>query len=565
MSSKTTVYDVCRCYVEDESYALTETQLTQINGWLRSRSWKQLSKCIKLLGTNTICPSEYRVLAQVQAFFKKNASLDLCPVVVREAALHTFTGGERRNRITNKRLDHYLSTHPGRLGLDLQCQIARAQAFIAECLGPFSVFLEELPSRIRLTSGATSTRARKDSQPYKKVGMKPVATRGAEPYLKALYAFYGYPAPRVRVSSTNRVEFVPKNCFTERTIACEPEGNIPLQLAFDDYVKSRLKRYGINLSDQSVNQELARLGSIEREGVSPYATVDIENASGTLSFNTVAALIPYEWFKYLTDIRSPHYRIDNNGRGKYAMFSSMGNGATFALETLVFASFCAAVSPGDRWSVYGDDIIVPPRDYQKLVKLLKFFGFKVNTDKSYASGPFRESCGADWFNGELVTPFYIRKWKARGAILAHNINGLVSVSKPEGRVWELCRELCSSGKTPFVPYTLDTLQGVHITPQAAYKQKLTRPDNPSSGQPNFQGRYYRAYQAKGAKGHGVYDSRTLFLWHLDKYRQKKSVPSERSWVPALAQKYVRRWVRWHPPAAGVPTTVYLWSAYLGLD
>lgn len=562
--SKISVYDMCRYYIDDESHTLSATQYSQLLGWIRSRSWKQLSKCLQTLGDEYLSPSQYRTLSQVQAMFKKNDSLGMDRLEVREAALSTFNKGERRNRITNRRLDYYLSAHPDRLDLDMSVMVARAQHFISECLGPFQDFLEDFPRGIRLTGGATSTRSRREAQAYRKVSLKPVATRGAEPYLQALATFYGYSPLRVRYSSTNRVEFVPKNCFTERTIACEPEGNVPLQLAFDDYAKSRLNKYGIDLSDQLHNQELARLGSISHKGVSPYATVDIENASGTLAFNTVAALFPYEWFQYLQAVRAPHYRIGDGGRRKYAMFSSMGNGATFAVETLVFASFCAAVSSNDRWSVYGDDIIVSPSVYSKLVRLLRFFGFRVNHDKSFHEGPFRESCGKDWFNGVDVTPFYVRRWRAKGTTLAHNINGLVGVSRPHGKVWEACKQLALDARLPLVPYSLDTLQGVHIDPCTAHKLKLFRKDVNNPLKTDYQGLYYRAYMAKGARGLNVYDSRTLFLWHLDKYRSLKSTPSERSWVPAIASKYVRKWVRWHTPAAGVPSTVYLWSAYLGL-
>jgi hypothetical protein len=57
-------------------------------------------------------------------------------------------------------------------------------------------------------------------------------------------------------------------------------------------------------------------------------------------------------------------------------------------------------------SVYGDDIIVPTSCYTMLVTALQFFGFELNKSKSYASGPFRESCGADYYLGEQIRPFY---------------------------------------------------------------------------------------------------------------------------------------------------------------
>jgi hypothetical protein len=86
----------------------------------------------------------------------------------------------------------------------------------------------------------------------------------------------------------------------------------------------------------------------------------------------------------------------------------MGNGFCFPLETLIFASLCETAYqesslPSD-YSVYGDDIIVRKSVANRVVELLKLCGFTVNRDKTFLSGPFRESCGADWFKGEDVRP-----------------------------------------------------------------------------------------------------------------------------------------------------------------
>jgi hypothetical protein len=59
--------------------------------------------------------------------------------------------------------------------------------------------------------------------------------------------------------------------------------------------------------------------------------------------------------------------------------------------------------------VYGDDIIVPAASYELLTRVLKQLGFEVNLDKSFATGPFRESCGADYFLGSQVRPLFMKK------------------------------------------------------------------------------------------------------------------------------------------------------------
>jgi hypothetical protein len=58
--------------------------------------------------------------------------------------------------------------------------------------------------------------------------------------------------------------------------------------------------------------------------------------------------------------------------------------------------------------VFGDDIIVPTDLYEETLQALSALGFIPNTDKSFGAGPFRESCGADWFNGKSVRGVYCK-------------------------------------------------------------------------------------------------------------------------------------------------------------
>jgi hypothetical protein len=94
------------------------------------------------------------------------------------------------------------------------------------------------------------------------------------------------------------------------------------------------------------------------------------------------------------------------------MFSSMGNGFTFELESLLFLSISKAVQHFTRHlgviSIYGDDIICPTAMAHDLSFCLSIMGFSVNLEKSHIDGPFRESCGGHYQNGLDVTPFYIR-------------------------------------------------------------------------------------------------------------------------------------------------------------
>jgi hypothetical protein len=92
---------------------------------------------------------------------------------------------------------------------------------------------------------------------------------------------------------------------------------------------------------------------------------------------------------------------------EYEKISSMGNGATFELETAIFWAISSSVA-GDS-VVYGDDIIVPTEHAPEVIELLEFCGFKCNPKKTFVSGPFRESCGGHYFQGVDVTPPYFRK------------------------------------------------------------------------------------------------------------------------------------------------------------
>jgi hypothetical protein len=239
----------------------------------------------------------------------------------------------------------------------------------------------------------------------------------------------------------------------------------------------------------------------------------------------------------------------------------MGNGATFAIETLVFASACLAVGakPG-KFVVYGDDIIIPTCLVAKLNKLLAYLGFRLNQAKSYTEGPFRESCGTDWFNGIDVTPFYIRILDNRKAILCHNINGLASVVVKEGELSRTLISLIEENKLPFVPYNYSTTSGIFVDVQTAYSQGLLRTNHDRKRDPRWTPRF-KGYLIKETR-RVADDSRQLFLYFLQKYGiVPREEPNERSTtrVSTLRHKYVREWVDWYPPVTGTPVHLYWWA------
>lgn len=211
----------------------------------------------------------------------------------------------------------------------------------------------------------------------------------------------------------NRISFVPKNSLTDRSIAIEPCMNLYLQLGVDGYIRRRLKRWGVDLDSQTKNQELARQGSLNWESPESFVTLDLAAASDSISLELCRLLLPVQWYYYLLAIRSPSGEIDGETL-VYNKVSSMGNGFTFALESLIFASLCYGATKTirgrfdrDSIAVFGDDIVVPKPCADLTIRMLNRCGFSINSEKSFIEGCFRESCGADWFKGKPVRPVFL--------------------------------------------------------------------------------------------------------------------------------------------------------------
>lgn len=216
----------------------------------------------------------------------------------------------------------------------------------------------------------------------------------------------------------NRFTTVPKTAKTDRSIAIEPDLNVFYQLAYGRQLREELlRRAGWDLGvAQEIHRRVACASSITRE----FATLDLSNASDTLSKTLVEVLLPTSWFSVLDSLRSKCTMMGPSQDPKWILlekFSSMGNGFTFELETVLFAAISMAVTRkcggvgqlGHDVFVYGDDIIVPNGVAPVLKPVLEFFGLSLNLSKSfYDDSPFRESCGGDYFNGMAVRPYFLK-------------------------------------------------------------------------------------------------------------------------------------------------------------
>lgn len=212
---------------------------------------------------------------------------------------------------------------------------------------------------------------------------------------------------RVDWVTHNKIGFVPKTARTLRSIAVEPIGNGFLQKGTDIYLRRKLKDIGLDLSDQSRNRFFAKFGSEDWLQPNGFCTIDLSSASDSIATEVCRSVLPAAWFDFLNQIRSKEYVLDDSTY-RYEKFCSMGNGFCFPLETLLFSAIVAAAGggiPRRDFVVYGDDIIVRKTHFDAVIAALKLFGFKPNTKKTFSTGPFRESCGADWYAGEDVRPY----------------------------------------------------------------------------------------------------------------------------------------------------------------
>lgn len=387
------------------------------------------------------------------------------------AAVDRFELAEKLCARTNRRLRHYRQHHfrplPKRIGAN--AIFHRARQKIVSWLGS-TPNLNEMADRARHGPGGNLSTGRPFVTPYYKFGndgnaykvgrgaldLARMAITSCDAWRRAICCeaydinykdshLVSFPQrlnwqvvdEKLEIADYNKVTFVPKDAFTMRSIAIEPDMNIYLQLGVGGMIRDALQKAGCNLNSQERNQVLAWLGSVEDSWYDPV-TVDMSMASDTVAIELVRELLPPEWFNLLFRLRSPQGMVDGRLR-EWAKFSSMGNGYTFELESLIFYALAQSVQDEmgvtnffrengqhayEYLGVYGDDIVVPRICWPQLQEILKYCGFIVNWDKSFVEGPFRESCGKDWWNGRDVRPLYIRDEIATEGDLVKVRNGI---------------------------------------------------------------------------------------------------------------------------------------------
>lgn len=410
------------CDLGEEAAVLANSPLgTQLAKLIRKGKLREVCEFVIPLD-GSIPAHEVRYLRQAQAFFSKLEFLDLG--IDREAvAVEAFMDAEQRCRETNV---IWQGWHEGWIKFDpVLCAVFHvAQGHIQRILGARPT-LPEL--HMRFGPGATSLTKKRESSVKRKLGIGvscsndlvgwAQALLGEMPHLAELHAeqsvvsdegFWGIVPV---VLHPGRISFVDKNYKTKRTTETQPTLNGMLQLAVGDEMSSRASRVkGLDLHDQTLNQRLAYVGSLTGE----VATLDLKSASNCIAKRLVQSLFPEDWFSMLKSARCGTTTVPGVGNIDLEMFAGMGNGFTFPLESILFWSLARASATvlgidTPITAVYGDDIIVDTQCVPLLLRVLACAGLIVNEEKSFVSGPFRESCGADFLVGIDVRPVFVKE------------------------------------------------------------------------------------------------------------------------------------------------------------
>jgi len=446
-SLKISAIDVARWYIQDNLEELPPDLVSVLSGALRARNTTAIRKCISTWDSPQLynCPRSYFIVAQLFALLSKVPfPFGGGDAERRAVAIGKFDRSEKTCRIATKKLDHY-NSYPHREDPCMRVILARARALVDEVLGEVDGGVHSVLESGRFGPGMTACSVDSaQTTPYYKLVPSDArsVTHECIPFFeKAILAndvlFKSFAnvdwASRTctfdwRVVQSCKLAFVPKDESSFRTIAIEPYGNIFCQLGLNAYICKRLKtRAGIDVRSQIYNQKGAQRGSEDWSCRDSLSTIDLSSASDCVSPGLVRRLVRPQWIALLDALRSKFYTLDGVEK-EFSKWSSMGNGYTFSLETLLFWALAQAcentVGTNQKALAYGDDIVVSRDSSLLVLQVLRYVGFRVNYSKTFIVGPFRESCGADFHTGVNVRPTFIRTFDIRVSDVFRLLNTL---------------------------------------------------------------------------------------------------------------------------------------------
>lgn len=225
-------------------------------------------------------------------------------------------------------------------------------------------------------------------------------------------------------SESAKLVTVPKTCTALRTITVEPVLNQFVQQALNTHLRNEIERCSVmrnclTLKSQEPNQKLALEGSL----TGAWVTVDLSSASDLLSTELVETCFAGrpKFLSAILGCRTPTVRFSNTEL-TLRKYAGMGNATTFPIQSYAFAIVALASMIGTQENlsigklrhlarsirVFGDDIVIRQRYFPSFAEWIVSCGLRINYNKTFSRGNFRESCGVDAYKGTKVTPVYLR-------------------------------------------------------------------------------------------------------------------------------------------------------------
>jgi hypothetical protein len=277
---------------------------------------------------------------------------------------------------------------------------------------------------------------------------------------------------------TSEFYAVMKSWKAYRGIAAEPIQlgfwQHAIQCALEDAIEaSKLGGY-ISIHNQGVSRFMAVYGAVTGD----FATIDLSNASDDISRSLIDELFPSWFVRELLSVRSTMIKFPNGVVMKNNIFTTMGSGVTFPLESIIFALISIAAcrytaSVGQDGlaglTVYGDDIVIPTQAYTFACMLLEEAGFSVNLDKSYATGYFREACGVHVYKSTNISPLYFKRGlRSRRRELTYD-----AILRLEASVKKFLPRLEEMGYWPCIEFLSQYVSQYHIRLREGNKRYRT--------------------------------------------------------------------------------------------
>jgi len=224
-----------------------------------------------------------------------------------------------------------------------------------------------------------------------------------------------------------RVIHVLKTHKAPRLIAMEPTCMQYTQQALSISLVGKLERdrllsHFLGFDNQEPNQLMAQKGSSDGS----LATLDLSEASDRVVNRHVIEMMKSG--RIFSDATQACRSTRADVRGEVitlSKFASMGSAMTFPIEAMFFfCLICIGIESElkrkltkkdlsaliGKVRVYGDDIIIPVEYVPSVIRTLEGFNLKVNRDKSFWTGKFRESCGKEYYDGSDVSIVKVRKF-----------------------------------------------------------------------------------------------------------------------------------------------------------